>query len=108
MLFKTFAPAALLAALTVAGCATRPAAAVPDTFASSRAEAQVAGLSCPLCAESLLAVVEDVEGVESAWLDLDAGRLTLEFATPAPKPQAIADAIEKAGFTLQGFGPVTK
>lgn len=100
--------AAAVAAMTLAGCATRPVVDVPEQFSSSRVDAQVAGLSCPLCAESLIATVERVEGVESTWLDLDSGRLTLEFSEPMPRPAAIAQSIDDAGFTFLGFNPVAK
>lgn len=107
-MFKHTMFAAALAAVTLAGCATRPSVEIPEQFGSSLVEARVAGLSCPLCAESLIATVEKVEGVESTWLDLDSGRLTLEFSDPAPTPAAIAKSIDDAGFTLLGFGPASK
>ena len=107
-MFKHTVRAAGLVALVLAGCATRPQVDVPEQFTSLRVDAQVAGLSCPLCAESLIATVEQVEGVESTWLDLDTGRLTLEFSDPPPTPATIAQSIDNAGFTFLGYGPVTK
>lgn len=86
------------------GCASAPVAEVPRSFDSQRAEAEVAGLSCPLCAESLIATVEGVSGVRSASLDLEAGRLMMTFGKSPPTPERIAQAVEDAGFTLVRFG----
>ncbi len=90
------------------GCAATSSSAMPERFDAPRASAEVAGLSCPLCAESLIATVEGVEGVESAWLDLEAGRLTLTFGKTPPTPAQVARSIENAGFTLVSFGPAVK
>ena len=104
--------AAAVAIATVSGCASRAPSAnttqLPAAFESSQAEVRVAGLSCPLCAESLIATVDRIDGVESSALDLEEGRLTLAFGKSRPAPSEIAAAIENAGFTLVGFGPATK
>lgn len=91
------------------GCATPSTMTdAPAAFGSSMAAADVAGLSCPLCAESLIATVEGIDGVESAWLDLEAGRLTMSLGDTPPTPAEVAASVERAGFTLVAFRPAGK
>ncbi len=97
----------LLAVSLGAGCATQPLGVMPEQFDTGQASAQVAGLSCPLCAESLIATVQGVDGVEAASLDLEAGLLTMTFGKVPPSPADVARSIEDAGFTLVSFGLAT-
>ncbi|MCA9272690.1 MAG: heavy-metal-associated domain-containing protein [Phycisphaerales bacterium] len=119
---SAFALAALLGAV-LTGCASQTgtlahdpathshesqaASAVPDRMderlAIGRNEARVDGLSCPLCAESLNAVVKRVDGVRSVWLDLDRGVVLMDIENPAPTRGQVAKAIDDAGFTFISF-----
>lgn len=117
--------AAFVAALT--GCASQPAPlnlphdhdhaltsskpetppAAPDRaderLAIGTAEARVNGLSCPLCAESLNAVMRRVEGVESVRLNLDKGTVSVRIGKARPTRGQVAKAIDDAGFTFIEF-----
>lgn len=113
--------AATFAALT--GCATQPStqshthttpdstaqrakAEIPgadDQLPAGTVEARVDGLSCPLCAESLRAVMRRVEGVESIRLNLDKGTVAIRIGEPRPTRAQVAQAIDDAGFTFIGF-----
>lgn len=113
----------LIAALVGAvlpGCASQPGTVSHDHLASQPAasavaenmderlntglnEARVNGLSCPLCAESLSAVMGRVEGVESVKLDLDRGVVIISITKPAPTREQVASAIDDAGFTFVSF-----
>ncbi|MFI4892179.1 MAG: heavy-metal-associated domain-containing protein [Phycisphaerales bacterium JB058] len=74
-----------------------------DRLTSGLNEARVNGLSCPLCAESLNAVMGRLDGVESVKLDLDRGVVIMSIGKPAPTRGQVAKAIDDAGFTFVSF-----
>lgn len=103
----TFPVLVLCAFLT--GCAPRAEAlshATPTSLPSGLNAARVNGLSCPLCAESLIATIEDLEGVESASLDFDQGVLSFTTTSTPPTQAAVAQTVNNAGFTFVSFVPL--
>lgn len=79
------------------------ASAEAVTLSPGEAAARVNGLSCPLCAESLIATVDRIDGVDGASLDLGTGTLRLQIGKRPPEATAIARAVNDAGFTFVGF-----
>ena len=77
--------------------------AEPVQLHPGTASARVNGLSCPLCAESLIATINRIEGVGNASLDLGSGTLTMDIGKQPPSADRIAKAIDDAGFTFVGF-----
>ena len=74
-----------------------------ERLGSGRTEARVNGLSCPLCAESLNAVMGRLDGVQSVRLDLDRGVVIMDIGKPSPTRGQVAKAIDDAGFTFVSF-----
>ena len=74
-----------------------------ERLGSGRVEARVNGLGCPLCAESLNAVMGRLDGVESVRLDLDRGVVIMDIGKPSPTRGQVAKAIDDAGFTFVSF-----
>lgn len=109
--------AAFGAAAFIGGCggdAPDPAGeaerAVPEAAAARLATAEfgVDGMTCGGCALATEMSVRKLDGVASADAEYDAetgeGRCTVEYDPAAVSPEAIAEAIRKAGFrpTLRG------
>lgn len=64
-----------------------------------RGEFVVEGMHCAVCARAVEAALKGVEGVSSAWVNLASGLATVAYAPPAT-PQALARAVERAGYKL--------
>ncbi len=62
----------------------------------------VNGLGCPLCASNIDHQLKRVAGVQSVYVDLSVGKVTLGLkpGAPHPSPAKLGDAVEDAGFTL--------
>lgn len=67
-------------------------------------EVKVAGLSCPFCAYGIEKTFGKAEGVQSVRTNLAAGVVEVEMADGTTLSRAQAErAVDKAGFTLDGF-----
>lgn len=70
-------------------------------LSSDRALLHVRGLSCPLCASNIDVQLKRIDGVENVAVDLGNGTVDLSMkGEPRPSPKALADVIDRAGFTL--------
>jgi mercuric ion binding protein len=93
---------AVLALLAVIGTATATLAAGP----SYRLE--VAGLACPFCAYGIEKKLGALDGVERVETNLEDGTVVVTMKDGAVLDEATAkQAVEDAGFTLDGFAPVS-
>jgi len=60
---------------------------------------QVSGMSCGGCADAVTQAIRRIDSSAQVDVDLGAGRVRVEGAAA---PEAIAAAIEDAGFTVEG------
>ncbi|MEM6507139.1 MAG: heavy-metal-associated domain-containing protein [Planctomycetota bacterium] len=99
---KTLSIAAvLLFAVTLVGCTTTGSTAqTPLDPAQADAQVMVKGMSCPQCANNIKDIMERVDGIDQARVDLGAGRVLVAFAEGATIGEdALLLAVEDAGFT---------
>ena len=62
------------------------------------------GLACPFCAYGIEKQLSAIEGVASVETDIESGTVTVTMRGGATlEENAARDAVEAAGFTLQGF-----
>ncbi len=59
----------------------------------------VAGMTCDHCVAAVTAEVSKIEGVTKVDVDLASGSVTVE-SDPPVDPNALAAAIDEAGYTL--------
>ena len=59
----------------------------------------VSGMSCQHCVDSVSKEVAKVAGVDKVVVDLPAGTITVESATPVDR-EALAAAVDEAGYEL--------
>jgi copper chaperone CopZ len=105
------APLALLACASSSTTTTNaPAAATISTdhtpIAGDSAVLLVHGMSCPKCANNIHVSLGQVPGVADSAIDLDTGRVTVQFdhlAKTHPSPAALAKVVKDSGFTLVGI-----
>ncbi|MDP9343522.1 MAG: heavy-metal-associated domain-containing protein [Actinomycetota bacterium] len=64
----------------------------------------VGGMTCPTCEESLERALGRLPGVRTVSADHRAGAVELRFDSD-PDRGAIRQAVEDAGYDLEGFGP---
>ena len=65
-------------------------------------ELSVAGMSCGNCARHVTEALQSVQGVASAAVSLEEGRARIQWKpNQAPDPQALAAAVQAAGFDAQ-------
>ncbi|WP_040163846.1 heavy-metal-associated domain-containing protein [Microbacterium gorillae] len=62
---------------------------------------RVEGMTCGHCAQAVTSEVSGVTGVTAAVVDLEANTVAVT-ADIQPAPDAIAAAVEEAGYTLTG------
>jgi copper chaperone CopZ len=79
------------------------AAAAEDTAGNADAGGSVCtlkveGMTCGGCAVSVVGAAKSVPGVSGADVDWKAGRAVVRYQPERTDPQAIADAISKAGY----------
>jgi copper chaperone CopZ len=101
----------LLGAVLLTACATsgpQPATwQQVDLTEKTGARLTVLGLSCPLCSNNLDGQLKKIDAVESATIDLETGAVTVRFnAAGAVTPDALAEAVKHAGFTLKTVEPL--
>lgn len=59
----------------------------------------IVGMHCGGCATGIQMVTEQMDGVSSVFVDLDAKKGTWEIDAAKVTPQAIIDEISKLGYT---------
>lgn len=91
----------LLLAITLVGCATTGSTAkAPLDPAHADAQVMVKGMSCPQCANNIKDIMERVDGIDQARVDLGAGRVLIAFADNTDIGEdEIVLAVKDAGFT---------
>ena len=65
---------------------------------------EITGMTCSHCENSVAEELMNVSGVTSASADHETGTATIESASVAE--QALADAVEEAGYKAVGFKTV--
>jgi copper chaperone len=64
---------------------------------------QVDGMTCEHCVRAVSGEIGALPGVVDVTVDLPSGAVTVTSALPLP-PQAIADAVDEAGYSLTPVG----
>lgn len=59
----------------------------------------IVGMHCGGCATGIQMVTEQLDGVSSVFVDLDAKKGTWEIDSTKVKPEQIIDEISKLGYT---------
>ena len=74
---------------------------ISTSFAqSNELKIRVDGLSCPFCAYGLEKKLNDIDGVENIYIDIDEGVVTLQVNEEDKiSPEEIREKIKEAGFT---------
>jgi copper chaperone len=91
------APARACCGDTAASAAAADESAGSVTTGSVRT-LRVEGMTCGGCAGSVASAAQAVPGVSRADVDWKAGRAVVRYQPEQTDPQAIADAISKAGY----------
>lgn len=100
-----------LPVLLLVACASSPggpgasAASLSDDPIDTReVTLTIFGLSCPLCATNIDAVLAEVPGVTRVSVDMSTGKaiVWLDGKTPVT-PRQLARAVDRSGFTLQSI-----
>lgn len=99
-----FAVSLLTLTAGLAGCSTTGGAATAEAAPldpkDADAEVAVKGMSCPQCANNLKLIMEKMEPIQQARVDLGEGRVLLAFNPGQTASEAdIALAVKDAGFT---------
>ncbi|CAN5429326.1 hypothetical protein BH10PLA1_BH10PLA1_10770 [soil metagenome] len=58
----------------------------------------ISGMSCNKCVERVDKAIRSVPGVQTAQVDLKGGNAVVKFDPKSTNPQAVADAVTKAGY----------
>jgi len=66
-------------------------------------ELSVWGMSCPKCVTNIDRLLMDLDGVTEVRTDMSRGLVTVGTGGTAPRAEALADVVTKAGFTLMGM-----
>lgn len=94
---------------TLGGCASGERVAAhdgPDLIEASGVVMSVEGLGCPMCAESIHILLDNVEGVADSTVNLDTGTVDVEFEPGAAVSRAaLARAVTDGGFSFRGLEP---
>jgi copper chaperone CopZ len=74
----------------------------PPPRGAASATLIVHGMGCPLCANNVDKQLLKVPGVDAVNVDLGTGRVTVSFASGAPRPgdDRLAKAVANSGYTL--------
>lgn len=92
-------------AVVLSGCGTTQVRDI-DTGVISGAGAllTVEGLGCPMCAESIHVLLDDVDGVADSDVNLETGVVEVIFDPGASVSRAaLASAVIDGGFSLRGI-----
>ena len=84
--------------LSVVPASPAAAVAAPDSASTKVATIPVAGMTCGSCAANITAVLDDLEGVTRASVDLKKGHALVHFDPKRVALEAILDAITSVGF----------
>ncbi|MBX2851109.1 MAG: heavy-metal-associated domain-containing protein [Phycisphaeraceae bacterium] len=99
---KTLSIAALLLfTIALVGCATTGSTTkAPLDPAQADVQVMIKGMSCPQCANNIKDIMERVDGVDQARVDLGAGRVLIAFTEGNPiSEDELVLAVKDAGFT---------
>lgn len=81
--------------------------ATPAFAAGAGYRLEIAGLACPFCAYGVEKKLNALKGVEGVETHIEEGIVIVTMADGATLDEATArEAVEDAGFTLDGFGRV--
>ena len=67
----------------------------------TKVEMNIGGMHCGGCATGIQMVTEQMDGVSSSFVDLDAKKGTFEFDEASVKPDDIIEEIKKLGYTAE-------
>ncbi len=82
----------------------REAWAGPEVITGSGALLTVEGLGCPMCAESIHVLLENVDGVADSEVNLETGAVDVTFHPGASVARSdLASAVIDGGFSLRGI-----
>ncbi len=70
-------------------------------MAKAKVELRVEGMTCEGCVRSVQRKLSKVAGVESAHVDLDAGKATVEYDDSLADPAQLVGAVEQIGYHAQ-------
>lgn len=59
---------------------------------------EVSGMTCNHCVHAVKRALEDIEGVEEAKVDLQAGKARVDFDASRTTAAALADAVTEEGY----------
>jgi copper chaperone CopZ len=62
---------------------------------------KVQGMSCGHCVTAVTQALEGVDGVQTAKVDLDAGRATVDYDETVATPRALVGAVMDEGYTAE-------
>lgn len=91
----------LLLVISLVGCAsTGSTAKAPLAPNQADAQVMVKGMSCPQCANNIKDIMERIDGIDQARVDLGTGRVLIAFTQgqTVDEDQLIL-AVKDAGFT---------
>ena len=60
---------------------------------------KISGMHCGGCVANVEKALKGVRGVNSAKVDLSAGQASVEYDPAQTNPKAMAEAVQKAGFS---------
>ena len=72
-----------------------------ENMAIDKKEVKVVGMHCPSCAKAVELCMMDLDGVESAVVDLDANKVEVEYDNEKVSDVDLAGAVKEAGFDLE-------
>lgn len=64
----------------------------------TRTTLDVSGMTCSHCVQSVKSALEDVGGVRTARVDLDAGKAIVEYDDARTSPRELTTAVADAGY----------
>ena len=70
-------------------------------MAIDKKEVKVVGMNCPSCAKAVELSMMDLDGVESAVVDLDANKVEVEYDNEKVSDVDLASAVKEAGFDVE-------
>lgn len=100
--------AVLGATLPLAACGSTPtrqtATDAPDLIEGPGVVMTVEGLGCPMCAESIHVLLDNVDGVADSKVNLDDGTVDVAFEPGAAvSRRSLTAAVTDGGFSFRGM-----